>query len=131
MCIRYSFPIEAGYTATFVRALDKELSLVLAAKILENWPDGAFAGVKQAGCGSFRPRRHPADNQIDPSASLIEMLPHLRGVEPDSPAFFLYKGVKYLIQVRPEVVPCRPRQVTIEYPALNKVEIWRGWHDSS
>lgn len=128
--VRARFPIEAGHTASFIRTLDKELSVVLVAKILEHWPEGNPAGVKQVGLGSYRPRRYPADNEIDLSRPLIELLPHLRGVEPASPAFFLYKNVKYLIEIRPESAPNRPRQVTIEYPALNKVEIWEGWHDS-
>jgi methionyl-tRNA formyltransferase len=129
--VRARFTIEAGYTAPFIRALDKELSVMLVAKILEHWPDGPPAGTRQVGSGSFRPRRHPTDNEIDLSASLIEILPHLRGVESASPAFFFYRGVKYLIEVRPEAAPGKPRQVTIEYPALNKVEIWRGWYDSA
>ena len=128
--VRARFTIEAGYTAPFVRALDKELSVILVAKILEQWPDGLPVGARQAGSGSFRGRRHPKDNEIELSVPLIEMLPHLRGVEPAAPAFFFYMGVKYLIEVRPEIAPCKPRQVMIEYPALDKVEMWRGWHDS-
>jgi methionyl-tRNA formyltransferase len=128
--VRARFAIEEGYTAPFIRALDKELSAVLIGKILEHWPVGPPEGVKQVGAGTFHPRRYPADNEVDLSASLSELLPHLRGVESGSPAFFQYKNVKYLIEVRPEAVPSKPTQVTIEYPALNKVELWRGWHDS-
>lgn len=127
--VRARFPIEAGYTSSFIRMLDNELSVILVAKILEHWPEGNPVGVKQVGLESYRPRRYPADNEIDLSLPLVELLPHLRGVESDSPAFFFYKNVKYLIEVRPEFEPNKPRQVTIEYPALNKVEIWRGWHD--
>jgi methionyl-tRNA formyltransferase len=128
--VRARFPIEAGYTAPFIRSLDNELSVVLVAKILEHWPDGDPVGVRQVGLGSYRPRRYPSDNEIDLSRPLIEVLPHLRGVESASPAFFCYENVKYLIEVRPEVGPRNPGKVTIEYPALNIVEIWRGWHDS-
>lgn len=128
--IRARFAIEADYTAPFMRVLDKELSLVLVRKILDQWPDSAPVGVRQTGSGTFRPRRNPADNEIEPRARLIDLLPHLRGVESGGPAFFFYQGVKYLIEVRPDARPRNPDQVTIEYPALNKVEIWRGWHDS-
>jgi methionyl-tRNA formyltransferase len=128
--VRARFAIEAGYTAPFLRELDKELSVLLIAKILENWPERAPVGVKQAASGRFRERRHPSDSKVDPSLRLVEMLPHLRGLEPTSPAFFFYEDVKYLIEVRPEVAPRNPRLVTIEYPALNKVEIWRGWHEA-
>jgi methionyl-tRNA formyltransferase len=128
--VRARFPIEAGYTAPFVRTLDQELSLILIAGILEHWPEGDPVGVKQVGVGSYRPRRDPTDNELDPSRSLRELVPHLRGVESASPAFFFYENVKYLVEVRPEFKPRNPAQVMIEYPALNKVEVWRGWDDS-
>ena len=129
--VRARFPIEPSYTASFIRALDKELSVVLVAMILRHWPESNPAGVNQVGVGTYRPRRYPIDNGIDLSLPLADLLPHLRGVEPASPAFFLYRNVKYLIEIRPEFAPNRPRQVTIEYPALNRVEIWRGWDDSA
>lgn len=87
--VRARFPIEAGYTAPFIRTLDKELSVILVARILEHWPEGNPVGVRQVSLGSYRPRRYPTDNEIDPSLPLIEILPHLRGVESASPAFFL------------------------------------------
>lgn len=128
--IRARFAIEAGYTAPFVRVIDKELSLVLIRKILDQWPAGAPIGVRQTGLGTYRPRRRPADNEIDPSARLIDLLPHLRGVESTGPAFFFHEGAKYLVEVRPDARPRNPDPVTIEYPALNKAETWREWHDS-
>lgn len=129
--VRARFPIAAGYTAPFIRTIDEELSLLLIAGILKEWPEGNPVGVKQSGAGSYRARRYSSDSEIDISKSLVKLLPHLRGVEPESPAFFFYDDVKYLIEIRPESSPDKPRQVTIEYPALNKVEIWEGWHDSA
>ena len=128
--MRAGFPMEAGYTASFIREIDEELSLLLIAKIFEHWPDSGPAGVKQIGSGSYRPRRYPSDNEIDPSRPLLELLPHLRGVEAESPAFFHYHNVKYLIEIRPESRPPKPERVTIDYPALGKVEVWSGWHDA-
>lgn len=128
--IRARFAIKADYTAPFIRALDNEISLMLIRKILDQWPDSSPVGMRQAGFSTFRPRRHPADNEIELGARLIDLLPHLRGVESGGPAFFLHEGVKYLIEIRPDARPRKPDWVTIEYPALNKVETWRGWHDS-
>jgi len=125
--VRARFPMEAGYTASFIRKIDEELSLLLIARILEQWPEGNPAGVKQSGTVSHRARRYPSDNEIDISKPLKALLPHLRGIESKSPAFFFYNEIKYLIEIRPESVPNKPRQVTIEYPALRKFEIWSGW----
>lgn len=125
--VRARFRMDNDYTASFIRKLDEELSLVLIAKILEQWPDGSLTGIKQIGDGTYRNRRYSKDNEIDISNNLETLLPHLRGVENNNPAFFFYNEVKYLIEIRPEPVPNKPKKVTIEYPALNKVEVWTGW----
>jgi methionyl-tRNA formyltransferase len=129
--VRARFPIKADYTAPFMRAVDTEISLLLIAKILAAWPRGKPVGVQQKGEPVYRSRRSPADNEIDPSLTVSELLPHLRGVEPSTPAFFYYRDTKYLIEVRPENTPKKPEEVTIEYPALNMTEVWRGWNDSA
>lgn len=125
--VRARFQMSAEYTAPFIRAVDEELSLLLIAGILEHWPEGNPKGVRQIGLGSYRSRRSPRDNEVDIDKPLENLLPHLRGVESKNPAFFFYNEVKYLIEIRPESAPNKPEQVIIEYPALNEVEIWRGW----
>lgn len=125
--VRARFPMEAGFTASFIRMIDEELSLLLIARILKQWPEGNPAGVKQSGTGSYHARRYPRDSEVDISKPLETLIPHLRGVESKSPAFFFYNNVKYLIEIRPEAAPSKPEQVTIEYPAINKVEIWGEW----
>jgi len=127
--VRARFSIEDGYTAPFIRAVDRELSLLLVSKILENWPNGNPLGVAQVGTASFRSRRYPIESQIDPSKTLLELLPHLRGIEGSCPAFFYIGGTKYLIKIRPEIQPNKPPKVIIEYPAINKVETWSDWND--
>lgn len=124
--VRARFPIEAGYTARFIREVDKEISLMLIARILEKWPNGKMTAIEQSGIGSYRARRAPQDNEVDMKKTLEDLLPHLRGVEPKNPAFFIFNGVKYLIEVRPELEPVFPKQVTIEYPGLNEIEVWTG-----
>ena len=128
--VRARFPIEAGYTASFIRKIDEELSLVLISRIFEQWPNGNIVGAKQVGVGSYRHRRYPVDNEIALSQPLVEIFPHLRGMETENPAFFFHDGVKYLIEVRPEIKPHKPKRVIIEYSALNKVEFWNNWNDS-
>lgn len=125
--MRARFRIEDDYTASFIRKLDEELSLLLIAKILEQWPERNPTGIKQLGDGTYRIRRYPKDNEIDISKKLEALLPHLRGVENNSPAYFFYNEVKYIIELRPELQPNKPGQVYLEYPSLNKVEIWIGW----
>ena len=125
--VQARFPIKDEYTAPFIRVLDEELSLLLVAKILEHWPEGNLVGRKQVGNGSYRNRRYPINNQINIKDSIEKLLPHLRGVEQKSPAFFIYNDVKYFINVLLEISPNKPEKVIIEYPSLNKVEIWEGW----
>ena len=128
--IRARIKIAPGYTAHFIRAIDKEIFLLLIAKIFEQWPKGNPVGIKQMGFPSYYPRRHPKDNEIDINKPLINLIPHLRGTEPQHPAFFFYEGEKYLIGITPESVPKKPCQVTIEYPNINKIEIGEVWCDS-
>ena len=122
--IRASFPIYGNYTATYARKVDEEISLMLIAKIIENWPDGKLVGKEQIGIPSYRSRRTTQDNKVNLTDSLIDILPHLRGVEDNSPAFFVLDGHKYFIKIYPESEPPLPKQIKIEYPALNKIEIW-------
>lgn len=124
--VRAHFDVSPGYTAPFIREVDKEISLLLIAKILEKWPNGNIKAIKQFGVGSYRPRRTPQDNEVDIKEKLEDLLPHLRGVEKSSPAFFYYQGIKYLIEVFPELKPDFPERITIEYPGLNEVEVWKG-----
>jgi len=121
------FVIEPDYTAPFTRMLDNELSLLLIVKLCEQWPGSNPVGAKQTGTGSYRSRRYPADNEVDISQSLASLIPHLRAVESSAPAFFIYNNVKYLIEVRPVIKPSRPSEVFIEYPALDRVDVWRDW----
>ena len=123
--IQASFPIESDYTATFIRKLDEEISLLLISKLFDKWPDGKAKGIKQTGKGSYRKRRNPRENQININESIENLLPHLRGVESKHPAYFYYDNIKYNISISPEKKADFPKEVTIEYPYLNKIEIWR------
>ena len=123
------FNIVPEYTAGFIKCLDNELSLLVINKILEQWSNQKPLAVRQIGQESYRKRRYPSDNEVDLSQPLQCSLSHLRGVEADSPAFFYFENIKYLIEVRPEKVPCNPKDVTITFPALSKTELWCDWYD--
>lgn len=125
--MRARFPMQSDYTASFIRNVDEELSLLMLYKILQKWPDGKFSSTHQMGDGTYRARRSLKDNEVDLDKSLKMLLPHLRGVESNSPAFFFYNDVKYLVEIRPERSPIKPKKVLLEYPALNETEIWTGW----
>ncbi len=127
--VQVRFGIEPNYTAGFIRHLDNELSLLIIRKILAQWPNQKPLAVRQIGQESYHKHRYPLDNEINLSQSLEFLLPHLRGVEAHSPAFFYFENIKYLIEVRPEKVPCKPKDVTITFPALSKTELWCDWYD--
>lgn len=120
--IRASFKILPQYNAEFLRKVDNELSLILIKKILKKWPGGKFNSSKQKGKASYRPRRFSKDNEIKISKTFNSILPHLRAVESNNPAFFYYKGIKFLITIFPEKKPIFPNKIKIEYPGLNKIE---------
>jgi methionyl-tRNA formyltransferase len=122
--VKASFPILPEYTATFLRKVDREISLLLIKKILDKWTNGKIITSKQQGAGSYRPKRYPNDNEIKTSNILESLLPHLRAVENNNPAFFYYKDIKYLISISPQNEPEFPNKIKIEYPGINEIEYW-------
>lgn len=68
-----------------------------------NFPNNK--GVVQEGVESFYKRRRPRDSQLDINQSIEEQINLLRVVDNDDyPAFFIYKGKKYIIKVTKENV---------------------------
>ena len=122
--IRASFPILPEYTASFLRKVDREVSFLLIKKILDMWPNGKVIASKQKGTESYRSRRYPSENEINTSDTLEALLPHLRAVENDNPAFFYYNDIKYLISIYPQNEPEFPNKIKIEYPGINEIEYW-------
>lgn len=122
--IKASFPILPEYTATFLRKVDREVSFLLIKKILDKWPNDKVITSKQEGTESYRSRRYPGDNEVNTSKTLESLLPHLRAVENNNPAFFYYNDVKYLISIYPQNEPEFPNKIKIEYPGINEIEYW-------
>lgn len=125
--IRARFDLAPDYTAPFLRQLDQELMLLLAGRLAERFRGRALYGKPQTGEASYKRKRSPADSQVDLSQPLSALLPHLRGLEPDFPAFFYHEGRKYLLEIRPANAPRRPAHIRIEYFDTGESEVWDGW----
>lgn len=122
--LKASFPILPEYTATFLRKVDSELSCLLIKRILDKWPKGNISSVAQKADGNFRTRRFPHDNKINTNHSIKQLLPHLRGVEKYSPAFFVHEGIEFVIEVYPKHQPDFPKKIKICYAGERKHEFW-------
>lgn len=104
------FPVAPGVTAPYLRRFSQEAELMLLGKLLERYPDvAAAAGTPQTHLEGTRwPKRSPDDNEIPLSATLADVLPHLRACEPRHPAFFVADGAKYTIVIEPAEPPRFP-----------------------
>ena len=127
--VKASFPILPEYTAKYLREVDTEISILLIRKIFDKWQNSQITSKKQIGIGSYHPRRFPKDNEVKINYSLKKILPHIRAVENNNPAFFYFKNVKYIIKVYPENEPDFPKKIKIEYPGINEIEYWTKSHD--
>ncbi len=80
---------------------------ILAAKVVEmclqfiaTFPAIASAPDKQPLAGTYLPRRHPADSQLDACKTLVQQFNLLRTVDNASyPAFFDHLGHRYLLRI--------------------------------
>ena len=74
-------------------------SFALIREFLREYP--SIRGEDQSGAESTYPRRTPKDSELDVSKSLEEQFNLLRVVDNDRyPAFFWYKGKKYIVRVQ-------------------------------
>lgn len=109
------FRIQPCHTDDTLRAIDEEVCVMLAAAILERYPDRPPLGLPQQGEASFYPRRTPADSEVDISRSLAELIPHLRACGSGHRAFFDWHGCRYRIEITPEQTPDFPSDLRIEF----------------
>ncbi len=113
--VKARLPVLPHYVAADLRRFDDEISVLLSARILDRFGGGALKGRKQAAEGSYNPRRRPQDNEIDLNAAFVDVIPHLRACEPQHPAFFVYQGQRYTVQVTPDIPAVLPSQLEIEF----------------
>ena len=125
--LRASFRIEDWFTASILRRVDEEINVLMIKKILNFWPNGSFEGSKQSGYFGYNQRRRPQDNEVDINDRINKLIPHLRGVEKNHPAFFYYNNVKFIINIEPEKILKKPVNVIFEYPATGRCERLDDW----
>lgn len=113
--VKAKFFIRPDYTAALLRRFDEELSILLAARILDRFGGERIAGRTQQGIGSYFPRRKPEQNIVDLTDSLENLIPKLRACEPSHPAHFIFHGKKYIIEIYPEIEPQFPEDIEIEF----------------
>ena len=92
-----------------------EISIRLVGKLLDRLGgERSLRGAKQQGEGNYDPHRSPEDNGV-PGDPLADIVPHLRACEPQHPAFFNWRGVKYVISLRPEPYAGFPDDLEITF----------------
>ena len=113
--IRARFHMRPEYTATMVRQWDDEIMVILVKKILERYPEHQFDASPQVGESSYYNRRYPKEGEINVSDTISSVLNHLRGCTKQNPVFFFYEGIKYIINVEPEISPEFPNDLEISF----------------
>lgn len=103
--VKASFPLKTEHTATIIREWDKEITIYLLSETLKRFPDGMVRTKAQSGTETFYPRRYPIDNKIDAQKSIIEQFSHLKACENQHPAYFEINGIKFTIEIKPEITP--------------------------
>lgn len=109
------FRLQSCHTADNLRPIDEEVCIMLAAAILERYPDRLPAGVPQCGQASYHARRSPADSAVDPGRPLADLIPHLRACCSGHRAFFDWRGCRYRIEITPEETPGIPDDLRFEF----------------
>jgi methionyl-tRNA formyltransferase len=113
--VQAKFEIKANYTAKYIRIWDIEICIILANEILKRSVSNKLSGVKQKGKESYNHRRQPQDNEINLNVSLKDQVALLRACEDEFPAFFFYRGEKYIINIEPESKPVFPEDLEIAF----------------
>jgi methionyl-tRNA formyltransferase len=113
--VKAKFKILANYTASHLRSFDRELSIILVSKILSRFEGREIVGIRQSGAPTFRYRRTQEDSQIDVNQPFADLIPHLRACEPQFPAYFDYRGHRYLVSIAPVVPPEFPQDISISF----------------
>lgn len=86
------------------RALQARATLELCLAWFDRYRVVLAAAQPQHGAASHYRRRRPADSQLDPERSLAEQFNLLRVLDNQRyPAFFHWRGRRYVLQVRPEL----------------------------
>lgn len=126
--VRMRLPLRSDYTATYLRQLDHQISIIMVKRLIDHFRHRKIQGISQQGKVSFNARRYPEDNEVALGDTIGEIVSHLRGVEARAPAYFNWKGVEYVLSIQPKIKPGFPNSVQLEFPALKIVENWTNWY---
>jgi methionyl-tRNA formyltransferase len=110
------FRVQPCHTAEIMREIDEEICILMAAAILEKFCGRDIVGVPQIGEPTYYSRRTPADSEVDPQKSLIEILPHLRACGASHPAFFDWQGCRYYLDIKTAGTKSIPEDLLITFP---------------
>jgi len=113
--VKARFRMKNNYTADYIREWDKEISILLLQKVLENFQGKKLKGLKQEGLSSYYPRRNPEQNEISISSTIGSIFNHLRACEHRHPAFFFINDTKFLVFIKPEEEPTFPVDLEITF----------------
>ena len=111
--VKARFRIKDNYTAEYIRKWDNEITIMLIKEILYLIENKELKGIEQSGDETFYPRRFPKDNEIKIDEQFISIINHLRACEENHPAFFMYNDTKYIVHIRPEILPAFPSDLEI------------------
>ncbi len=109
------FRVLPCHTAEILREIDEEICVLMVRKILEKFSGRDIVGVPQIGEPTYYLRRTPADSEVDPQKSLLEILPHLRACGSGHPAFFDWQGCRYYLTVATDGARSIPEDLRITF----------------
>ena len=84
-----------------IRAIQANKKIECCSLFLENYQ--FFKKNKQSGESTFYQRRFPSDSELNIDSTILSQFNLLRcASNEDFPAFFLYRGVKYVLKIYKE-----------------------------
>ena len=85
-----------------LRKIQSEVTFSMILNYIKNFPVASF--TPQEGEGSWNKKRDKKDSELDINKSILDQINLLRVVDNDLyPAFFYYKGVKFVLKISKEL----------------------------
>lgn len=101
ICLQSSIELAGHELHDEIRRAQAKVTIDLCVDYLRQL--GSIQPRPQTGEPTTYPRRRPADSELDPTRTLVELFPQLRvASNADYPAFFHHAGHKYVLSIRRE-----------------------------